>query len=105
MENNLYCFFSVPVIKCKKSGFGFKSNNCKLQDSELDHLRCENLVETRNPLYVSSADYTPTDADIAALPKIKRDQITLIKFLGSGAFGEVFEGTAKNLEETKVAIK
>ncbi|KAI5745746.1 hypothetical protein M8J76_013929 [Diaphorina citri] len=74
-------------------------------DSELDHLRCENLVETRNPLYVSSADYTPTDADIAALPKIKRDQITLIKFLGSGAFGEVFEGTAKNLEETKVAIK
>ncbi|KAI5750848.1 hypothetical protein M8J77_001736 [Diaphorina citri] len=96
---------TVCVIKCKKSGFGFKSNNCKLQDSELDHLRCENLVETRNPLYVSSADYTPTDADIAALPKIKRDQITLIKFLGSGAFGEVFEGTAKNLEETKVAIK
>uniref|UniRef100_A0A8D9DZJ2 receptor protein-tyrosine kinase n=2 Tax=Cacopsylla melanoneura TaxID=428564 RepID=A0A8D9DZJ2_9HEMI len=56
-------------------------------------------------MYMSSADYVPTDADIAALPKIKRDQITLVKFLGSGAFGEVFEGAARNLEETRVAVK
>jgi proto-oncogene tyrosine-protein kinase ROS len=38
-----------------------------------------------------------------------RDQITLMKFLGSGAFGEVFEGKAKGISnttgETKVAIK
>lgn len=38
-----------------------------------------------------------------------RDQITLTKFLGSGAFGEVFEGKAKGLLgneiETKVAVK
>lgn len=36
-----------------------------------------------------------------------RDQITLTKFLGSGAFGEVFEGVARGLQsgDTKVAIK
>jgi hypothetical protein len=45
------------------------------------------------------------------LPKIKRQHITLTKFLGSGAFGEVFEGLAKGVpgysdpEGTKVAVK
>lgn len=39
-----------------------------------------------------------------------RDQIILKKFLGSGAFGEVFEGTAKGLtnskeSDVKVAVK
>lgn len=36
-----------------------------------------------------------------------RDQITLKKFLGSGAFGEVFEGTAKGLNGgiSNVAVK
>lgn len=37
-----------------------------------------------------------------------RDQITLNKFLGSGAFGEVFEGKAKGIQEDsemKVAVK
>lgn len=29
------------------------------------------------------------DPDDSMLPKIKREQITLAKFLGSGAFGEV----------------
>lgn len=38
---------------------------------------------------------------------LRRDQITLTKFLGSGAFGEVFEGAARGLQtgDTKVAIK
>lgn len=38
---------------------------------------------------------------------LHRDQITLTKFLGSGAFGEVFEGVARGLQtgDTKVAIK
>lgn len=43
------------------------------------------------------------------LPSIKREQITLQKRLGSGAFGEVFEGIVKNIgreeAETRVAIK
>lgn len=36
-----------------------------------------------------------------------RDQITLMKFLGSGAFGEVYEGNARGLTsgEIKVAVK
>ncbi len=52
----------------------------------------------------------PTDEDIAALPHYQRDQLILIKFLGSGAFGEVFEGIANNIlstesGNTKVAVK
>lgn len=52
----------------------------------------------------------PTDSDIAKLPHFRRDQLMLTKFLGSGAFGEVFEGVAKNIlsdssGETKAAVK
>lgn len=42
------------------------------------------------------------------LPRIKREQITLTKRLGSGAFGEVFEGKVRDINdelETRVAIK
>lgn len=43
------------------------------------------------------------------LPSIKREQITLTKRLGSGAFGEVFEGKVKDMirgdSEKRVAIK
>ncbi|KOB64926.1 Tyrosine-protein kinase receptor [Operophtera brumata] len=38
--------------------------------------------------------HCPTDAEISNLPHIRREQIRLTKFLGSGAFGEVFEGIA-----------
>ena len=47
--------------------------------------------------YVSCCSIIPTDEDIAALPHFCRAQLTLTKFLGSGAFGEVFEGLAKNI--------
>ncbi|KAL1489268.1 hypothetical protein ABEB36_014201 [Hypothenemus hampei] len=63
-------------------------------------------VHSTNILYVSS---TPNLGDLAMLPHIRRHQITLTKFLGSGAFGEVFEGRAKGIEksglEIKVAVK
>lgn len=42
------------------------------------------------------------------LPAIKREKITLTKRLGSGAFGEVFEGNVRDVVkegETRVAIK
>lgn len=43
------------------------------------------------------------------LPNIKREQITLTKKLGSGAFGEVYEGKIKNIVkgegEIRIAIK
>lgn len=49
------------------------------------------------------------DMDFAGIPKIHRHQISLTKFLGSGAFGEVYEGIAAGLlsphEDTRVAIK
>ncbi|XP_059481438.1 proto-oncogene tyrosine-protein kinase ROS isoform X2 [Neocloeon triangulifer] len=47
------------------------------------------------------------DLEIAALQHIRRDQIKLTCFLGSGAFGEVYEGEAKELPggQEKVAVK
>ena len=53
---------------------------------------------------------TPSDEDLEIIPKIKRCQITLTKFLGSGAFGEVYEGQVQDLhsedgESTKIAVK
>ncbi|XP_034935442.1 proto-oncogene tyrosine-protein kinase ROS isoform X2 [Chelonus insularis] len=63
-----------------------------------------NFVQS-NTLYVSSLQH---DHDDSMLPKIRRDQITLAKFLGSGAFGEVFQGNAKDIDGpgiTPVAIK
>ncbi|XP_012234446.2 proto-oncogene tyrosine-protein kinase ROS isoform X2 [Linepithema humile] len=63
-----------------------------------------NFVQS-NALYASTLQNDPDDT---ALPKIRQEQITLAKFLGSGAFGKVFLGSAKDLEgpgTTPVAIK
>jgi len=48
--------------------------------------------------------------DVASLKHFTRDQIKLTMFLGSGAFGEVFEGVGTNILSetsgcTKVAVK
>ncbi|XP_034140471.1 protein sevenless-like [Drosophila guanche] len=51
---------------------------------------------------------TLSEADIALLPKISRSQLTLRRFLGSGAFGEVYEGDLKTEDKKDtqlVAIK
>ena len=40
------------------------------------------------------------DDDLVQLPKIDQSQITGGKFIGSGAFGEVFEGIATGLDNT-----
>ncbi|XP_076667958.1 receptor protein-tyrosine kinase sevenless isoform X2 [Andrena cerasifolii] len=63
-----------------------------------------NFVQS-NALYASTLQNDPDDS---TLPKIRREQITLAKFLGSGAFGEVFQGNAMDLDRpgvTPVAIK
>lgn len=63
-----------------------------------------------NPeIFVYFSDF-PSDEELALLPQIRRDQIVLTKFLGSGAFGEVFEGIAQNMfgsdsDNSRVAIK
>ncbi|XP_048766735.2 proto-oncogene tyrosine-protein kinase ROS-like isoform X2 [Ostrea edulis] len=79
-------------------------------DMELATLRDlpTTTVQQNNTLY--TINLIPTDGDIAALPHFRRDQLMLTKFLGSGAFGEVFEGVAKNILDdnsgkTKVAVK
>lgn len=59
-----------------------------VSDVELATLReipRSNFVQP-NALYASTMQNDPDDS---MLPKIKREQITLAKFLGSGAFGEV----------------
>lgn len=59
-----------------------------ISDVELATLReipRGNFVQS-NALYASTLQNDPDDS---ALPKIKQEQITLAKFLGSGAFGKV----------------
>ncbi|XP_063241344.1 proto-oncogene tyrosine-protein kinase ROS isoform X2 [Bacillus rossius redtenbacheri] len=66
-----------------------------------------NFVHNTNALYATGE--APTVEDLASLPHIRRDQITLTQFLGSGAFGEVFEGVARLLQpaggDVRVAVK
>lgn len=63
-------------------------------------------IRSTNILYVSAQ---PTPEDLMLLPQIKRDHIKLIQFLGSGAFGEVYEGRARGIsgsnDEITVAVK
>jgi proto-oncogene tyrosine-protein kinase ROS len=47
-------------------------------------------------MYIFPVDrIIPTDEEVASLPHVCRDQLDLTKFLGSGAFGEVYEGIAR----------
>lgn len=82
-------------------------------DFELVNLRelpsGTNFIKNSNVLYIPQNDNDKIDTEFSQMPRILREQITLTKFLGSGAFGEVYEGKVKNLLyeniETKVAIK
>ena len=52
----------------------------------------------------------PTQEEIESLPAFPREKLTLRLLLGSGAFGEVYEGVAVDVlgvgsGETKVAVK
>ncbi|XP_052900462.1 protein sevenless [Anopheles moucheti] len=85
--------------------------NARLSDVELANLRelprRGNFVQTTNILYSSGS---MTDAEITLLPRIRLDQIFMASssLLGSGAFGEVYEGVVKGVDgeaETRVAIK
>ncbi|CAL1681233.1 unnamed protein product [Lasius platythorax] len=69
----------------------------------LNDIHSENVQ--LNPIYAPSLQCKP---DEFVLTIIEKKQITLEKFLGSGKFGKVFEGTVKDLEgldTTPVAIK
>ncbi len=70
--------------------------------------RRESFVQQNNAIYgVGDGD---VDQELALLPHIRFEDLLITKFLGRGAFGEVFEGTACNLPgsnqyHTKVAVK
>ncbi|XP_072155472.1 proto-oncogene tyrosine-protein kinase ROS isoform X1 [Bemisia tabaci] len=129
-------FIFILVLICVLHRFfrrtGKKKNNifvngngvsCRRgSDAELATLRelprHPNFIENTNILYATSDNcFFDDEEQLKSLPHIRRDQITLTKFLGSGAFGEVFEGVAKdtffngptdetrNCLETRVAIK
>ncbi|XP_023031152.1 protein sevenless isoform X2 [Drosophila willistoni] len=64
----------------------------------------QQLLAARNRAF----SITLSDADIALLPQISWSQLKLLRFLGSGAFGEVYEGELQlehEKEPQRVAIK
>ncbi|XP_078416259.1 proto-oncogene tyrosine-protein kinase ROS-like [Cetorhinus maximus] len=78
-------------------------------DLELAWIRDMNasVIQT-NIWYTSSC--LPTHLELESLPLFPREKLTLLNFLGSGAFGEVFEGQAKDIlgpgsGDVKVAVK
>ncbi|KAG5883190.1 hypothetical protein JTB14_018205 [Gonioctena quinquepunctata] len=80
----------------------------RMSDVELATLRelPRRGIHNTNVLYATTQS---SPEELSLLPQIRRDQITLTKFLGSGAFGEVFEGKSKGIDnsntEVKVAVK
>ncbi|KAF2987188.1 hypothetical protein EK904_012124, partial [Melospiza melodia maxima] len=66
------------------------------EDKELAQLR--GMAETVGLANACYAIRTlPSQAEIESLPAFPRDKLNLHKFLGSGAFGEVYEGTAVDI--------
>ncbi|KFP21242.1 Proto-oncogene tyrosine-protein kinase ROS [Egretta garzetta] len=79
------------------------------EDKELAQLRgMAETVGLSNACYAVST--LPSQAEIESLPAFPRNKLNLHKLLGSGAFGEVYEGTAVDMladgsGESKVAVK
>ncbi|NXG06558.1 ROS1 kinase, partial [Sakesphorus luctuosus] len=79
------------------------------EDKELAQLR--EMAETVGLANACYAVRTlPSQAEIESLPSFPREKLNLHKLLGSGAFGEVYEGTAVDIladgsGESKVAVK
>uniref|UniRef100_A0A182N0T5 Tyrosine-protein kinase receptor n=1 Tax=Anopheles dirus TaxID=7168 RepID=A0A182N0T5_9DIPT len=95
----------------KLKNFPMDAVSARLSDVELATLRelprRGNFVQSNNILY--SSGLMP-DADISMVARIRLDQIFMASssLLGSGAFGEVYEGVVKGVDgnaETRVAIK
>ncbi|NWS95224.1 ROS1 kinase, partial [Mionectes macconnelli] len=108
----LIASFSVPVWhqrwKPKKQALPGQIVFIK-EDKELAQLRgMSETVGIANACYAIRT--LPSQAEIESLPAFPRDKLNLHKLLGSGAFGEVYEGTAVDIladgsGESKVAVK
>lgn len=55
--------------------------------------------------YISCSDVPLTDGELASIPTIDREQIRLNQLLGSGAFGDVYEGVLYGDTAQKIAVK
>ncbi|XP_054728976.1 protein sevenless [Anastrepha obliqua] len=82
--------------------------------SNISTLQHQQLMASHNRAFSTTSHSTLytggplSDADIALLPQLHWNQITILNFLGSGAFGEVYEGLIKHQncdQQEKVAIK
>jgi len=70
----------------------------------------ENFVQQNNALYGVGVGDCDLDQELALLPHIRFEDLGITKFLGRGAFGEVFEGkinplSGSNQAITRVAVK
>ncbi|NXY01293.1 ROS1 kinase, partial [Pteruthius melanotis] len=109
---HLMVCFSIPVWKQRlKSGKRALAGQIVFikEDKELAQLR--GMAETVGLANACYAVRTlPSQAEIESLPAFPRDKLNLHKLLGSGAFGEVYEGTAVDIlaygsGESKVEVK
>ncbi|GFQ68878.1 proto-oncogene tyrosine-protein kinase ROS [Trichonephila clavata] len=110
------CVSSVILLSVFVASFymiHLKKEKCKsiLQATEIPDLELATLQELplhANFVHQTNALYNlhdlPSDEELLGLPQYKREQIMVTKYLGSGAFGEVFEGLAF-LTETSMSIK
>ncbi|MBN3303240.1 ROS1 kinase, partial [Amia calva] len=100
--------FGLVYIRRRKRKESGANNICidLKPDAELDQIR--GLVGLVDNCYAVSP--LPDQYENSTLPVFPRERLRLQRFLGSGAFGEVYEGLAVNIlgeggGETKVAVK
>ncbi|NXT80261.1 ROS1 kinase, partial [Zapornia atra] len=104
----LFCFVWQQRQKSRKQAFPGQTVFIK-EDKELAQLRgTAETVGLANACYAVST--LPSRAEIDSLPAFPRDKLNLHRLLGSGAFGEVYEGTAVDIladgsGKSKVAVK
>ncbi|KAM7142407.1 insulin receptor isoform 5-T5 [Molossus nigricans] len=67
------------------------------------------LYASSNPEYLSASDVFPCSVYVPDEWEVPREKITLLRELGQGSFGMVYEGNAKDIikgeAETRVAVK
>uniref|UniRef100_A0A8C5QLE1 receptor protein-tyrosine kinase n=1 Tax=Leptobrachium leishanense TaxID=445787 RepID=A0A8C5QLE1_9ANUR len=108
----LVVILAVTFVMYRKSKVREKRNTeitVAVEDKELSELRgVSKTVGLANACYAVRS--LPTQTEMQSLPQFPREKLTLCVFLGSGAFGEVYEGNTEDIlgpgsGTTKVAVK